>query len=56
MKVLLDHCVPRRFRHLLTGHEVGTVFEMGELLHQPIKLVGARNWIGDGALAVDEDW
>ena len=29
MKVLLDHCVPRRFRRLLTGHEVRTAFEMG---------------------------
>ena len=28
MKVLLDHCVPRRFRRLLTGHDVRT-FEMG---------------------------
>ncbi len=27
--MLLDHCVPRRFRHLLTGHEVRTAFEMG---------------------------
>lgn len=29
MKVLLDHCVPRRFRRLLIGHEVRTAFEMG---------------------------
>ena len=29
MKVLLDHCVPRRFRRLLTEHEVRTAFEMG---------------------------
>ena len=29
MKVLLDHCVPRRFRRLLIGHEVATVYEMG---------------------------
>jgi hypothetical protein len=29
VKVLLDHCVPRRFRRLLTGHEVRTAFEMG---------------------------
>ena len=27
--MLLDHCVPRRFRRLLTGHEVLTAFEMG---------------------------
>jgi hypothetical protein len=29
MKVLLDHCVPKRFRQLLPGHEVKTAFEMG---------------------------
>jgi hypothetical protein len=29
VKVLLDHCVPRRFRRLLIGHEVRTAFEMG---------------------------
>ena len=28
MKVLLDHCVPRRFGKLLVGHEVRTAFEM----------------------------
>lgn len=29
MNVLLDHCVPRRFRRLLPGHEVRTTFEAG---------------------------
>lgn len=29
MRVLLDHCVPRRFGRLLAGHEVRTTFEMG---------------------------
>ena len=29
MKVLLDHCVPRRFCALLTGHEVRNTYEMG---------------------------
>lgn len=28
MKILLDHCVPKRFRTLLSGHEVRTAFEM----------------------------
>ena len=27
--MLLDHCVPRRFGRLLTGHEVKTTHEMG---------------------------
>lgn len=29
MRVLLDHCVPRRFGRLLPVHEVKTAFEMG---------------------------
>jgi hypothetical protein len=29
VKVLLDHCVPRRFGRLLTGHQVRTTFQMG---------------------------
>lgn len=27
--MLLDHCVPRRFGRLLTGHQVNTAHEMG---------------------------
>lgn len=29
MKLLLDHCVPRRFGRLLTGQQVRTTYEMG---------------------------
>ncbi len=29
MRILLDECVPRRFRRVLPGHEVRTVPEMG---------------------------
>jgi hypothetical protein len=29
MRILLDECVPRRFRHELLGYEVCTVPEMG---------------------------
>ena len=29
MRVLLDGCVPRRLAEELTGHDVGTVHEMG---------------------------
>lgn len=29
MKVLLDHCVPRRFGRLLLGHQARTAYEMG---------------------------
>ena len=27
--MLLDHCVPRRFGHLLTGHNVRTTYQCG---------------------------
>jgi hypothetical protein len=29
VKVLLDHCVPKRFGRLLTGHQVSSAYEMG---------------------------
>lgn len=29
MKILLDHCVPKRLRRLLPTHEVRTAYEMG---------------------------
>ena len=29
MRVLLDHCIPKRFGRLLQEHEVSTTFEMG---------------------------
>ena len=29
MRVLLDHCLPKRFRRLLPGHEIRTAYEMG---------------------------
>ena len=29
MRILLDHCVPKRFGRLLIGHEVRTTFDMG---------------------------
>lgn len=29
MRLLLDECVPRKFKQELPGHEVGTVREMG---------------------------
>src|SRR5262245_66380838 len=29
MRVLLDHCVDRRLRRLLPGHQVRTAYEMG---------------------------
>lgn len=29
MRLLLNHCIPRRWRRLLPGHEVRTVYEQG---------------------------
>ena len=29
MRLLLDECVPRKFKHLLQGHDVSTAREMG---------------------------
>lgn len=29
MRILLDHCMPEKFRVLLPGHEVATTAEMG---------------------------
>ena len=43
MRVLLDHCVPRRFRRLLAGHAARTAFEMGwESLSNGALLAQAR--------------
>jgi hypothetical protein len=55
VKVLLDHCVPRRFRGLLTGRDVSTTFEMGwAALSNGALLAQAR--LGFGAfLTVDQN-
>ena len=29
MRVILDHCVPRRFKRLVAGHDVSTAYELG---------------------------
>jgi len=29
VRVLLDHCVPRRFKRLISGHQVSTAYELG---------------------------
>jgi hypothetical protein len=29
LKIFLDHCVPKRLLHLLSGHEVKTAYQMG---------------------------
>ena len=43
MRILLDHCVPRRFGRLLVGHEVQTTYDMGwAALSNGILLAQAR--------------
>ena len=55
MKVLLDHCVPRRLRRLLIGHEVLTAFELGWAgLSNGVLLSQARNEFG-AFLTVDQN-
>ena len=55
MKVLLDHCVPRRFGRLLTGHQVRTAFEMGwSGLSNGVLLAQARPQF-DAFLTVDQN-
>ncbi len=55
MKVLLDHCVPRRFGRLLTGHSIGTAYEMGwSGLGNGALLAQARSQF-DSFLTVDQN-
>ena len=55
MKVLLDHCVPRRFGRLLKGHQTRTAFEMGWAgLSNGVLLARARPQF-DAFLTVDQN-
>lgn len=55
MKVLLDHCVPRRFARLLTGHEVRTAYEMGWSGLTNGKLLAQASQQFDAFLTVDQN-
>ena len=55
MKVLLDHCVPRRLRRYLPGHEVRTTREMGWETHKNGKLLVAAEAEFDVLLTVDRN-
>ena len=55
MRVLLDHCVPRRFRTLLTGHEVRTAFEVGWSGLTNGALLGRARERFDAFLSVDQN-
>jgi len=55
VKVLLDHCVPRRFGRLLMGHQIRTAFEMGwSGLSNGVLLAQARPQF-DAFLTVDQN-
>jgi len=55
VRVLLDHCVPRRFRRLLARHEVRTTFEMGWAgLSNGVLLAQAREFF-DLFVTVDQN-
>jgi len=55
VKLLLDHCVPRRFGRLLTGHQTRTAFEMGwSGLNNGALLAQARPQF-DAFLTVDQN-
>ena len=55
MKVLLDHCVPRRFARLLTGHEVRTAYEMSWSGLTNGKLLAQASQQFDAFLTVDQN-
>ena len=56
MKVLLDHCVPRRFGRLLNGHQIRTAFEMGwSGMRNGVLLAEARPQF-DAFLTVDQNF
>jgi hypothetical protein len=55
VKVLLDHCVPRRFGRLLKGHEVKTAHEMGWSGLSNGRLLGQASEQFDVFLTVDQN-
>ena len=50
MRVLLDHCTPRPFGRLLTGHDVRTTYQMGWAKLNNGVLLAAAAQGGFGAL------
>ena len=54
MRILLDECVPRRFRRELSGHEVRTVPEMGWASLANGALLAAASGMFDVFLTTDK--
>ena len=55
MRVLLDHCVSKRFRQLLSGHEVRTAYEMGWSEFKNGRLLTAAKDMFDVVVTVDQN-
>lgn len=55
MRVLLDHCVARRFGRLLAGHEVRTTYEMGWAALSNGRLLAQAREQFDVFLTVDQN-
>jgi hypothetical protein len=54
MRILLDECVPRRFRRELAGHEVQTVTEIGWVSLTNGELLAAASDMFDVFLTTDK--
>ncbi|OFV97489.1 MAG: hypothetical protein A3H94_00335 [Acidobacteria bacterium RIFCSPLOWO2_02_FULL_60_20] len=54
MRILLDECVPRRFRRELPGHDVRTVPEMGWASFQNGALLAAASGKFDVLVTTDQ--
>ena len=54
MRILLDECVPRRFRHQLPEHEVRTVPEMGWASFKNGVLLSAASGKFDELITTDQ--
>jgi hypothetical protein len=55
LRILLDHCVDRRLRRHLAGHEVRTTYEMGWASYKNGALLSAAESEFDVLLTVDQN-
>lgn len=55
MKILLDHCVPKRFKSLLARHEVRTAYEMGWAGLKNGELLAEASALFEAFLTVDQN-
>jgi predicted nuclease of predicted toxin-antitoxin system len=55
MRILFDHCVPRRLRRVLPGHEISTTFDRGWSDLQNGKLLALAALHFDVVITVDQN-